>query len=185
MGTRRLFDIIADVLILLALTVAGVGHFLHWFRAFSPFGRPILSRELVDFQAWHAIRSGAALVVLAALVFVSLTVPIGARVRKVLVLLMFFATLTAIIFQALVFSPYGAGRWWEDLPELRADGGYFAALVPTIFAGVFCLIRMIWTMGATDKPPLVSPAFEKPIVAEPFVPEGSPPRTDDATRYRR
>lgn len=181
MTTRRFFDILFDVLTLLALAVAGVGHFVKWFRWDGP---PAAVAELVEFQGWHAVWSGAALIVLAVLVFLSLTVPLGARARKGVVLLMFFATLAAIIFQVLPFSPYG--RLLHGVVESpHPDGGYFAALIPTVFAGLCCLIRMTWTMGATDHPPLATPAFERPVRSERETAAPPSPRPDDAARFRR
>ena len=155
----RVLNTAADIAMLLALGIAGVGQFLPWVRTITP--RPMGSGSVVErtvestveFQMWHATRSGAALAVAALLICLSLVFNPGGRNRKVLVLLMFVAVFTAICFQAMIFSPMPITAAHAAFAEIRLtdDIGFYVALVPTIIAGVLCLVRMIWTMTGPSK----------------------------------
>ena len=121
---RSILNVIFDILTLMALVIAGVGHMLPWFRADlrsdrfeardlkldwpqqpnrapEQEARRQLSVDLMSFQAWHAFRSGIALAVLAALVALSLLINWGPVPRRVLVPGMFASCLVSILFITL------------------------------------------------------------------------------------
>ena len=157
----RVLDTIADIATLLALAIAGVGQFLPWVHTITQrqMGSgsvvPPTAESVVEFQMWHATHSGTALAVAAVLVCLSLVFNPGGRVRKILVVLMFAAVLTAICFQAMIFTPMPITAAHAAFAETRltSDVGFFVALVPTIIAGVLCLVRMTWTMTGPSKTP--------------------------------
>ena len=196
MKVRRILDVITDVLTLLALAIAGVGHFLPWFEIQRPYrergeayvydyhepgrsetdfrdgerradagGRPSATESLekglppVDFQMWHAARSGIALAVAALLVGISLTLDLGLGVRKLLVFLMFVSVLMGIGFQVMLFTPYAITEAHRQFAasNWRETETYFVALIPSIIACALCLVRMGWTMpiSAEARPPQV------------------------------
>ncbi len=180
---RRILDVIADVLTLLALAVAGAGHMLPWvdMRVEQPEqkneaaadadagyahgpGRDYRYHEMgnrdryepvpIEFQIWHASRSAIALAAAAVLVGLSLVFRLGVLARKFLVLLMFAAMAAAVAFQLMIYSPYpftGAHRSLET-SSLHELDGYFVAMIPSIIAGVLCVLRMGWTMTASAQP---------------------------------
>ena len=108
----------------------------------------------VEFQIWHAARSGVALAVAAAMVGVSLMFRLGVGARKFLVLLMFASVLASVAFQLMIYSPYPFTEAHRSLESstLHELEGYFVALIPSIIAGIFCVLRMGWTMTATTRP---------------------------------
>jgi hypothetical protein len=114
---------------------------------------PPTAESAVEFQMWHATHSGTALAVAAVLICLSLVFNPGGKVRKILVVLMFAAVLTAICFQAMIFTPMPITAAHAAFAETRltSDVGFFVALVPTIIAGVLCLVRMTWTMTGSSK----------------------------------
>src|SRR5438128_2477863 len=98
---RRVLDVIADVLTLLALVVAAVGHMLPWFRSMWPMRGEeghTFPVDVMRYQAFHALPSGIALVILGGLVALSLLIAWGPVMRRLLVLLMFLCTLASILF---------------------------------------------------------------------------------------
>ena len=125
MTARRILDAIADVVILAALVVAGIGQFMPWMGLYHPGRTPdptsaikiALSAEaspasdlpttdeLVEFQMWHVTRSGAALAVAGVLVLLSLALNLGAAARKLLVVLMFASLAAAICFEVMIYTP--------------------------------------------------------------------------------
>ena len=148
MAARRILDVIFDILTLLALAIAGVGHFLPWFTIRGDTLDAGLSP--IDFQMWHAAHSGTALGVAALLVGASLVFEFGSRGRKLLVLLMFASVLVSIGFQVMIYTPYPiteAHRQFAECDWSELDG-FLVAFVPSIIAGVLCLARMGWTMTA-------------------------------------
>ncbi len=150
MLARRILDVIADTLTLLALAIAGVGHFQPWFEIKKDALGGTFS--VVDFQLWHASRSGTALALAALLVGVSLVFNLGVGARKFLVLLMFLAVLAAIGFQMMIYTPYPITEvhpQFADADWYEHDG-YLVALISTLIAGVLCLARMGWTMTASS-----------------------------------
>jgi hypothetical protein len=155
----RVLDTIADIGTLLALAIAGVGQFLPWVhtvttrQAGSGSAGPPTMESVTDFQMWHATHSGTALAVAAVLICFSLVFSPGGLVRKVLVFLMFAAVFTAICFQAMVFTPMPITAAHAAFAETRLTSGpgFYVALVPTIIAGMLCLVRMIWTMSGPSK----------------------------------
>ena len=108
----------------------------------------------------------AALAVAALLICLSLVFNPGGRNRKVLVLLMFVAVFTAICFQAMIFSPMPITAAHAAFAEIRLtdDIGFYVALVPTIIAGVLCLVRMIWTMTGPSKTLPAEPCSRASVV---------------------
>ena len=174
MTVRRLLDVIADILILLALAVAGVGHFLPWFemgdetvQASAPADDPAADAgddadkedlgggpTAIDFQIWYATRSGAALAVAALLVGVSLAMNLWVGARKILVLLMFASVLAALAFQGMIWSPFPISeihRQFVDSNWHLNDKAYLVAIVSTAVAAALCLVRMAWTMTAVPE----------------------------------
>ena len=186
-------NVIADMLTLMAIAVAGVGHMLPWFRTdgrFDQFGwqvnivfkdgkvegaemeeqrrkteeaRQQRAVELMEFQSWHALRSGAALAGLTFLVALSLAISWGPVCRRFLVLLMFCCALAALLFITLSLTHYPITETHRRLAgTLREAEGFFVALVPTCFALGFCLIRMIWTMPPVRTKPVEGPPLPRP-----------------------
>lgn len=164
----RILNVITDILTLLALAIAGVGHFLPWtdiqvekrvprgevrleipdeLAEVSPAGLDQQPSPL-EFQGWHVVRSGTALGLAAVLVGVSLVMDPRARARKLLVFLMFAAVLTALVFQVMIYSPYPFSEVHRSFQgaSIRELQGYYLALIPTIIAGALTLVRMGWTM---------------------------------------
>jgi len=153
MQVRRILDVIVDIATLLALTVAGIGHLLPWIDMREEH----LQALPLEFQMWHATRSGLALGAAAFFVLVSLAFDCGPKARRLLVVLVFAGVLTAIVFQILIFSPYPITDDHRLAREAswHADDGFLVALVPSIIAGALCLLRMSWTMtnwGNTRRP---------------------------------
>ena len=187
---RNFLNVIADILTLVAVAVSGVGHVLPWFRA-DPYAMPRLkmdfkdgfknvpfqldeqalhtkNQEYMEFQAWHVMRSGPALGVLALLTALSLAFPWGAFCRRILVLLMFASAVTAIFFIAIAYSPFPFSDGHRQIAgQFRESYGFLTSLIPACVAAGICLIRMIWTMPPQrartamllDSPPAVA----KPI----------------------
>jgi hypothetical protein len=208
---RTRLNVIVDVLTLVAIAVAGVGHMLPWFRADLPqrrddvrFGsgpgpgvdfkewerqrdardkerdEELRQRrvELMNYQAWHASRSGIALGVLGVLVFLSLAVNWGHGARKVLVILMFISALAALIFITLSHTAYPITPLHERFAgTVRDDGGFPTALAPTCVAAALCLIRMLWTMPPPRGQPVAAP-LPPVIQAEPLDRAPARPFTD-------
>ncbi|NQT39328.1 MAG: hypothetical protein HQ581_17660 [Planctomycetes bacterium] len=181
MLTRRILDVIADVLTLLALAVAGAGHMLPWveIRVEQPEQKSEAAADAgqekrpgrvdhyhhmsdryryepvpIEFQIWHASRSGIALAAAAVLVGLSLVFRLGVIARKFLVLLMFASTAAAVAFQLMIYSPYPFTEAHRSLEtsSLHELDGYFVAMIPSIIAGVLCTLRMGWTMTASAQP---------------------------------
>jgi hypothetical protein len=192
---RNFLNVIADILTLLAIVIAGIGHMLPWLDARYPYDNPVnlepfkqvqgqnwqeqdrLQRawdakatkareerdraravDYMSFQAWHASRSGIALGVLTVLVFLSLAFTWPPTMRRILVLLMFGAALTALIFETLIFTQYPITEQHVSYAgRLHPDGGFVTAVVGTSLAVFFSLIRMLWTMppvrAKSDEPP--------------------------------
>jgi hypothetical protein len=132
---RRILDAIADVAILAALVVAGIGQFMPWMVVYSgptDISRSVRSavraalpgearsvlpgeagaepdlptaEERAEFQMWHVTRSGAALATAGVLVLLSLTLNLGTAGRKLLVVLMFASLAAAICFEVMIYTP--------------------------------------------------------------------------------
>lgn len=180
MLVRRILDAIADVVVLAALVVAGIGQFMPWVRVYADGTRNVAppvkavlpgetgaeadlptAEELVEFQMWHVTRSGAALAAAGVLVLLSLTMNLGAAARKLLVVLMFASLVAAICFEAMIFTPLPVTDAHREFGQFRLVGrdGFYVALIPTIIAAVACAARMVWTMAwpsrcEADRPPL-------------------------------
>jgi len=183
MTARRILDAIADVAILAALVVAGIGQFMPWVTVYrgSTYGtRPVRSaieaalpgeatpepelptaEAVAEFQMWHMARSGAALAAAGVLVLLSLTLNLGAAGRKLLVVLMFASLAAAICFEVMIYTPLPITPAHAEFGQLRlnAQYGFSVALAPTIIAAIVCAARMIWTMAwrpkrDADRPPL-------------------------------
>jgi hypothetical protein len=165
---KNILNVVADILTLVALTIAGVGHILPWFRP-SSWPNPPLDENLLNFQAWHAARSGLALGVLAVLIGLSLAINWGAVMRRLLTLGMFLSAFVALAFEVLTQSPYHFTDAHKAVAQtaFRFNDGFLVALIPTCFAVFFCLVRMIWTMPPTRKRP-------EPVLAMPAYPDTSP-----------
>ncbi len=166
MTARRIFDVIADILILLALAFAAVGHLLPWAKPEQEKSIEIANTEtqnepanaetqlestLTEFQQWYALRSGAALGAAALLVGFSLVFDPGLRLRKLLVLLTFASVFVAIVFQMMIHSPYtiATAPRLPDGAALRGTDDFLWAVISTVVAGALCLVRMTWTMTAS------------------------------------
>jgi hypothetical protein len=153
MAVRRILDVITDILTLVALAIAGAGHFLHW--ANVGMDRLHATQPLpLELQEWQASRSGIALGVAAFLVFISLVFDLGTRTRRFLVIFTFVAVLVAIAFQLVIYSPYPVTQAQQALGNLSvyAANGFLVALIPSIVAAGLCLLRMTWTMTASPNP---------------------------------
>jgi hypothetical protein len=182
MTARRILDAIADVVILVALVVAGIGQFMPWMRIRPDRTRTLTSaikialpaeaspawdvptpEALVEFQMWHVTRSGAALAVAGVLVVLSLTLNLGAGARKLLVVLMFASLAAAICFEVMIYTPLPITPAHVEFGQLHLDqqDGFLVALVPTIIAAVICAVRMVWTIAwrskrDADRPPALA-----------------------------
>ncbi|MHC4401244.1 MAG: hypothetical protein ACYTG0_16345 [Planctomycetota bacterium] len=76
------------------------------------------------------------------------------RARKLVVLLMFASVAAAIVFQVMIYSPYSfteAHRTF-DPASMRELDGFLVSLIPSVIAGVICVVRMLWTMTASPAP---------------------------------
>jgi len=147
MTVRRIFDVIADILVLLAIAVAAIGHLMPWMKNTAG----TLELTTIEFQQWYALRSGAALGAAALLVGFSLVFDPGVRLRKLLVLLTFASVFVAIVFQMMIYSPYtitGAPLLPAGTDPHETDG-FLMAVISTVVAGALCLVRMTWTMTAS------------------------------------
>ena len=178
MLVRRILDAIADVTILAALVVAGIGQFMPWMRVYPDKGRgpspashvasagePAsaldmpTAEELIDFQMWHVTRSGTALGAAGVLVLLSLTMNLGAAARKLLVVLIFAGLVAAICFEVMIFTPLPITPAHAQFGQVRLmeQAGFLVALVPTVIAAVVCAARMVWTMAWRCKGDAVCP----------------------------
>jgi len=178
---KNVLNVIVDILTLMALCVAAVGHVLPWFDE-----RRVDVANLGDYQLWHSTRSAYALGALAALICLSLIFRWGPGMRRLLNLAMFACAFAALLFELLVFSSTTlldrAFPKLGDVPvrpaierrisERDVDVGYMMSVVPTGIAVFLCLLRMLWTMPPSRTPRPVMPvaADTKPVVAMP-VPE--------------
>lgn len=171
---KNILNVIADILTLVALSIAAVGHVLNWYdfdrwyryqpqrtkefvekwvdgkrELLAEKRQPVMPQEFVDrvmeSQYWHASRSGAALGGLAFLIMLSLVFPWGPGMRRLLNLLMFGAAFAALLFEVLFVRGLETP---DGIPAGLewAGPGFLLALIPTCFAIGFSLIRMIWTM---------------------------------------
>jgi hypothetical protein len=205
---RNILNVVFDILTLMAIVIAGVGHMLPWFRSdlradrimgkefkgdFRDFqqaeqarhaedeARRQTSIEIMAFQAWHASRSGVALAVLAVLVSLSLLINWRPLMRRILVLAMFASCLVAILFITLSMTHYPITEWHRQYAgRLWTDAGFVTALAPTCFAAAFCLIRMIWTMPPVRARPAPPPDLPQATPLETRPPLRPRERMDDA-----
>jgi hypothetical protein len=143
---KNVLNVIADILTLMALCVAAIGHVLPWFES-GQFQRgaqaaKVDMAELHDLQRTYASQSGPALGALGALICLSLIFRWGPTMRRALNLGMFAAAFAALLFELMIFSQ-SSGR---EIPFYNMAPGFFLAMVPTCFALFFCLVRMLWTM---------------------------------------
>jgi hypothetical protein len=169
---RRILDATADVVILAALVVAGIGQFMPWVRVYADRARSVApavkavlpgeavlapdmpsNESLIEFQMWHVTRSGAALAAAGVLVLLSLTTNLGAAARKLLVVLMFASLAAAICFEAMIFTPLPITPAHAEFGQFRLaqQEGFIVALAPTIVAAAVCAARMVWTMAWRSK----------------------------------
>src|SRR5262245_16664155 len=149
---KNVLNVIADILTLMALCVAAIGHVLPWFEAgyISRFDGEVY---LTEFQHWHAERSGIALGVLAALVALSLLINWGAEFRRIINLLMFGSAFAALLFQLMIFSNFQHTPAAYLRFEPHDTGpGYALSLIPTCVALFLSLVRMLWTMPPSRPP---------------------------------
>jgi hypothetical protein len=173
---KTVLNIIADVLTLIAVCVAAIGHVLPWFDVVerAPMvgnlrSGPGFRVELGNFQAEVATRSAVALGALAAVVCLSLLIHWGPAMRRLLNLGMFAGAFLALLFEILAFTGYSN---WVDTRPVQMHSplvGLRMALVATGVAVGLSLVRMIWTMPPTrrinlaesdKKPPLALPVKE-------------------------
>jgi len=150
---RRILDVIADVLTLLALTLAAVMHVAFNGNRLGMLGDPGAD---VWWNAWlsqlagpNLIGSGICLGFLGLLVVVSLLVTRGPQwLARLGVLAMFGASLGAMLFQVMLLTAYARSR--VPMQAIRAySDGYVLLVIGLVATGVaiVCsLARMIWTM---------------------------------------
>ncbi len=147
---KNILNVIADMLTLLAVCLAALGHVLPWFdrnrMAFFRGPQNIDFQELTVFQRSYSVWSGTALGILALLVCVSLLFSWGPAVRRFLNLGMFASAFVALLFELMVFSGYPSPGDQRHLQLHDTEGGYLLAMVPTCCAVFFSLVRMLWTM---------------------------------------
>jgi hypothetical protein len=150
---KNVLNVIADILTLLAVCVAAVGHVFPWLnRERMGIHEEAAVQWLREFQIWHATRSGIALAVLGALVCLSLVFRFGPTMRRLLNLAMFAGAFIALLFELLIFSNYFSGEDQRQIQMRDTDVGFLLAMVPTCFAVAFCLLRMLWTMPPSRPP---------------------------------
>jgi len=147
---KNILNVIADVLTLLAVCLAAVGHVLPWFNVSRlQFGQLWQPQEaLWNFQAWHASRSGVALAILGLLVCVSLIANLGPMARRILNLAMFASAFIALLFELMIFSNAPAFVV-NNIHLHQTEVGFALSMIPTCFAIFFSLVRMLWTMPPT------------------------------------
>ncbi|MBI3411313.1 MAG: hypothetical protein HY040_23510 [Planctomycetes bacterium] len=167
---KNVLNVIVDMLTLMALCVAAIGHVLPWFdvNRISRFQ----GLYLTDFQQWHAERSGIALGVLGGLVALSLLINWGPECRRIINLLMFVSAFAALLFQLMIFSNFQFALGDSPRLELHDTGpGYGLSLIPTGVALFLSLLRMLWTMPPTRQPkalPIVATALPPENKVHPF-----------------
>jgi hypothetical protein len=155
---KTALNVITDILTLIAICVAAIGHVLPWFSTNAQVG------DLVEYQKWHSERSGIALGALAACICLSLLFNWGPGARRFLNLGMFASAFAALLFELLVFSSLVHPG---DPPVKYRDTevGFGLAMVPTCVAVFLSLLRMLWTMPArraAAKLPMAAPFNEPP-----------------------
>src|SRR5262252_3957128 len=128
---KNVLNVIVDMLTLMALCVAAVGHILPWFDANRFSQDPYFAELQTDFQQWHAERSGIALAVLGGLVAISLLINWGPECRRVINLLMFVSAFAALIFELMIFSNFHAIAHGPRLELRHTAPGYGMSLIAT------------------------------------------------------
>jgi hypothetical protein len=171
---KNVLNVIADILTLMAVCVAAIGHVLPWYGA----NRESPDLPYIDLYYWHFSWSGTALAVLGVLIGLSLLVNWGAAMRRLLNLGMFASAFVALLFELMIFSNYLHGQ-----PPMRfehTDVGFHMAMIATCVAVFFSLLRMLWTMPPSrrvspaqlDKGPEGPPLGERRVLSPP---SGPPP----------
>ena len=166
---KNILNVLADMLTLMAVCVAAIGHVLPWYDVnrlgiFGPdFG---LGASLSELSS----RSGTALVVLGGLICLSLVFNWGPTMRRLLNLGMFASAFTALLIELQIFSSYDGRRpmRFDD-----TDVGFRMAMIATCVAVFFSLVRMLWTMppprrvrpADLDKRPELPPTGGRPGLA--------------------
>src|SRR2546423_9445406 len=112
---KNILNVIADILTLVAVSVAAVGHVLPGFKRNLLGFLPDVDVGLNELQKEHATRSGIALAALAGLIFLSLLFRWGSGMRRLLNLAMFVSAFAALLFELLIFSNLPQKEGWRPL----------------------------------------------------------------------
>jgi hypothetical protein len=163
---RNILNVIADILTLVAVCVAAIGHVLPWFDSARMGLPPDMGRRLIELQMVQAARSGTALAVLAGLIFLSLLIRWGPGLRRLLNIAMFMSAFAALLFELLIFSSLPHREGWHPVQLGETEPGFAVAMIATCFAIFFCLLRMLWTMPPT-RPPRLAELDKTPPLAFP------------------
>lgn len=146
---RRVLDVIADVLTLLAVTVAAIAHVAFLGRLSASFTPPQDEpwiTQLWDIARSNVIGSGLCLGLLLVLVGMSLLVHAGPVLRRVWNLGMFATAAGSMLFQVMLITAHGRFRFMQPAGEGDGTGLLIMGIVATGSAIFFSLARMIWTM---------------------------------------
>ncbi len=188
---KNALNVIVDIMTLMALCVAAIGHVLPWFD--DRWAGQIAG--IGEFQVWHSMRSAYALGALAVLICLSLLIRWGPGMRRLLNLAMFVSAFAALLFELLVFSrstpwdaPVAPGVVFAPglyrpviehrMTERDMDVGYMMSVIPTGIAVFLSLLRMLWTMPPSRAPRPVAPppapvvVERKPVIAVPVAEPG-------------
>lgn len=148
---RRVLDILADVLTLLALTVAavthvGLGGYLTGLQM-DPQGA-LWAHQITLVTRPTLLGSGICLGVLAILVTLSLVIHWNLLLRRIWNLSMFAAALGSMLFQVLLITAHSRIPVPPNMlrDHLQGEKLLVIGLVATGFTIFFSLVRMIWTM---------------------------------------
>jgi hypothetical protein len=144
---KNILNVIADILTLLAVCIAAIGHVLPWFdqNRVARLGVD-MGPWLGDFQTQYSQRSGAALAVLGVLLCLSLLFNWGHTMRRLLNLGMFASAFIALLFELMIFSNYFNRDGQNPVRFHDTDVGFHLAMIATCVALFFSLVRMLWTM---------------------------------------
>jgi hypothetical protein len=174
---KNILNVIADMLTLMAVCVAAIGHVLPWYDA-NRAGNLAPVFGLGEFQLQHSSWSGIALAVLGILICLSLLFNWGGTLRRLLNLGMFASAFGALLFELMIFSNYFHGQRRMRFDD--TDVGFQMAMIATCVAVFFSLLRMLWTMQPSRRasPAQLDKKPETPLLGERrglSTPSGPPP----------
>lgn len=166
--TRRILDIIADVLTLLALTVAAVGHVGFGGHLTGLLRDPrnhLWAMQVREVTLPPLIGSGVCLGLLGVVITLSLVISTGPEFLARLECIGAFGfALGAMLFQILLVTAHARVPFPGDMfgAHHEGQGWLILGIIATGFAIFFSLVRMIWTMPPRSAPALAAPERDMP-----------------------